>query len=165
MTLACVAVAELLGRPLVVVKFVGSQDDTTVLVDEGLSGRERRGQGSIALVHHVVGLSPLSGASPFAIAGQSAYRTGAQQRRLQVLLEERKCLPCIGFACTGSPTSFLKGLNVFVTLLAPLLGDGGLCLRRASLGIDEDPALRNPTVGRQQLVIAIAVYERCQGGG
>ena len=47
-----------------------------MLVDEGLSSRERRGQGSVDLVDRLVGFSTVAGSSPFAKAGRQAQALG-----------------------------------------------------------------------------------------
>lgn len=159
MTLPLVAVEELLRRQLLAVKFGGGQDATTVLVDAGLSGRERRGQAALDLVDHLAGLSSSSRSSPFAIAGQSAPCAGAQTRGLEVLRTERKRLPDVGFARKGGPASCLQGLDFCGTLLAPLRVDAALGLRLAGLGVDQEPAWLDPTGGRPQLAIAVAFCE------
>ena len=56
MRLAFVGVQQLLRWQLGGVEFVGGQDETTVLVDEGLSGRKRGDQAPLDLVDHLRGL-------------------------------------------------------------------------------------------------------------
>lgn len=85
MSLAFVAFQKLVRRQLGVVDFVGRQDETTVLVDEGLASRERRGQGPFDVIDHLVGVSPLSGASSLAIAGRSAHGTAVEEGGLYTL--------------------------------------------------------------------------------
>ena len=77
MRLAFVGVQQLLRWQLGGVEFVGGQDETTVLVDEGLSGRKRGGQAPLDLVDHLLGLHAWSGASPFAIARRCAHGAGS----------------------------------------------------------------------------------------
>jgi hypothetical protein len=72
-----------------------------VLVDEGLSGSTRGGQGPCALGDHLIGRHPWSRASPFAIAGRRAHGAGPQTRGLHVLRAGGKRLTRIGFARTG----------------------------------------------------------------
>jgi hypothetical protein len=163
MHLAFVARQQLLWRQLSSVEFVGSQNETPVLVEEGLSGRERRGQSPLDLVDRLRGLHPLSRSAPRAIAGPRVHRAGAQQRGLQGWRQERQRLLGIGFARTGSAASFLPRFNLFVTCWASRLVDGALCLRLAGFGGDEDPALRHATGGRRLLVIAVAFCEWDQG--
>ena len=52
-----------------------------------------------------------------------------------------------------------------VTLLAPLLVNGALCVSLAGRGVDEDPALFHAPVGRWQLVSALARLKRYHGRG
>ena len=66
MYLAFVACQQLLRWQLGGVEFVGGQDETTVLVDEGLPGGEHGGQSSIDLVDHLVGSSVWSKSAPCA---------------------------------------------------------------------------------------------------
>lgn len=159
MHLAFIAFQHRLRRQVGGVELMSGQDETTLLVNEGLAGREGRGQGPVDLVDHLVGLWPLSGASPCAIAGQSAHRARAQRRGLQILLEGPKCLTGISVTRQGGTASWLKGFDFLVTLLAPRLVDGALRWRLAGLGVHQEPALLHATVGRRQLVITIALLE------
>jgi hypothetical protein len=56
----------------------------------------------------------------------------------------------IGLARKGGVASCLKGFDLLVSQLAELLVDGALRLRLAGLGVDEDPALLDSTVGRYE---------------
>src|SRR5262245_34618797 len=59
-----VAFQHLLRRQMRGVKFIGGQDETTVLVDKGLPGGERRGQSPVDLVDHLSGSGIRSGSTP-----------------------------------------------------------------------------------------------------
>ena len=61
MRLAFVGVQQLLRWQLGGVEFVGGQDKTPGLVDEGWSGRTRGGQGPLDLVDHCSGCTPCPG--------------------------------------------------------------------------------------------------------
>src|SRR5262249_31980066 len=100
--LAFVAFQDRLRWQLGGIELIGGQDETTLLVNAGLAGREGRGQGPVDLVEHLVGWRPVSGASPFAIAGYNAHRARGEKRGLQVLLEGHKRLTRIRFARKGS---------------------------------------------------------------
>jgi hypothetical protein len=163
MRLAVVAFQQLLRGQWSGVACVGGQDDTTVLVDAGLSGRTRGGQGPRALGAQLSGLHALSGASPRAIAGRHAHGARPQNRGLPVLREGGKRLTRIGFARNGDAASLLQGVDCLVTLLAQLLVNGALCSSLAGLGVDEAPALLHAAVGRGQLVSAIALLKRYHG--
>ena len=165
MSLALVACHHRLRRPLGGVEFVSGEDATTLLVDAGWSGRERGGQGAVDLVDQRLGLRPVAGASPCAIARRRASPTGTQTCGLQVLFESRQCLPRLGCTRNGGAASFLHGFDIHITLLTSLPVDGALGLKLAGLGVDKYPALRNPAVSRRQLVIAIARLKRRQGLG
>jgi hypothetical protein len=90
LTLALVAGEALLGRHVVAVTCVRRQDDTPVLVAEGWSGRERRGQGSSALGPPWVGWRPWAGrpggparrrARPVLVPRHVAGTSGATRER------------------------------------------------------------------------------------
>jgi hypothetical protein len=89
MHLALVARQQLWGRQVSRVEVVGGQPDTTLLVEEGLSGRERRGPSPLDLVDQLRGLRPVSRAAPCARAGPRVHRAGAQQRGLHGLRQAR----------------------------------------------------------------------------
>jgi hypothetical protein len=165
MHLAFIAFQKLLWRQVGVVEFVSGQDETTVLVDEHLSGREREGQGAVNGVDHLVRWGSARGASPFAIAGPNVHRTRGEERGLQGVLEGSKRLTYIRFACTGGTAYFLPGFAFLVTLLAQLFIDGALGLGLAEFGVDQDPTLWHAAVNGGQLAIAIVLGERCHGLG
>jgi hypothetical protein len=163
MPLALVACQHLWRGPWGLVTFVGGQDDTTVLVDEGLSGRARGGQGPLDLVDHLVGLRVSPRTSPVATARLRAHRAGGQECGLHPLLNSSQGLPRLRFTGTGGAAQFLQGLAFLGTRLAERLVDGTLRLRLAGLSVEEDPALGAAAVRRRQRLIAIALFERCHG--
>ena len=150
--LACIAFQHRWRRQVGGVERMRGQDDTTLLVNEGLAGSEGRGPGPVDVVDHLVGWCPLSGASPCAIAGQRAHRARAQNRGLQIRLEGPTCLTGLRFTRTGGTASVLNGFDCLGTRPAPRLVDGALCWRLAGLGGHQEPALLHATVGRRQLV-------------
>jgi hypothetical protein len=101
MRLALVTIQQLLRWQVGRVECVGGQYETAVLVDEGLAGRTRGGQGPFNVVDPLIGLYAWSGASAFAITGRRAPGTGPQLCGLQVLCEGSKRLPRIGFTRQG----------------------------------------------------------------
>ena len=107
MSLARVACPHLWRRQWGGVECVSGEDETTLLVDAGVSGQERGGQGAVDLGDQRLGLSPVAGASPGAIARRRAYPTGTQTGGLPVLFEGRQCLPRISFTRNGGAASFL----------------------------------------------------------
>jgi len=108
------------------VKRMGGQEATTLGGNEGVAGREGRGQGPVALGEPLVGRRPWSGASPCARAGQRAHRARVRQGGLYVPLAGPQRLTRIGCARTGGTAYVPQGFDVLVTLLAPLRGDGAL---------------------------------------
>lgn len=161
MALALGVFPQLMWRQLGVVAFVGSQDETPLVVDAGLSGRERRGQSPGDVVAHLGRGSAVSGASSCAIAWRRVHGTAVEEGRLHALREDRQRLPRIGFAREGRATYFLAGVACLLTVLAPLLVLGALRRRLARLGVDAHPAWRDSPVGRGQALRAI---RRQQGG-
>jgi hypothetical protein len=159
MHLAFIARQKRLWRQWRSVECVGGQHATTVLVEAGVAGRERRGHSPRELVDQRRGWRPWSRAAPLAIAGPRVHRTGAQTRGLPGVCTERQRLLGIGFARKGSATSFLPRVELLSPGWASRLVDGALCPRLAGFGGDEDPALRHATVRRRVLVRAVACCE------
>ena len=154
MRLACVARQQLWRRPLRSGACVGGQHDTPVLVEEGRSGRERRGQSPLELVARLRGWRPLSRSAPCAIAGPRVHRPGAQRRGLHGWRQARQRRLGLGVARQGRAASVLPRVALWVTGGASRLVDGALCLRLAGCGGDEAPAGRHATGGRRVLVRA-----------
>jgi hypothetical protein len=142
---------------------VGGQDDTTVLVDERLWGRERGGPGPVDVGDDLVGVGAWPRSSAFAIAGRRVHRAGGQAGGRQALRNGRKRL--LRLHCTRNrvAASCLPGLDCVVTLLAPLLVHRTLGLRRAGLGVQEAPAWLEPARARRQRVSALARSQRRHG--
>jgi hypothetical protein len=161
--LAVIALHHRLRRPWGRVECRGGHKDTTVRVEAGVPGRERRGQRPVALVDHLGGSGRWAGSTPCAIARLSAHRAGAQNRRVHVRRNGRKRLTRRGLARDGRGTSGLQGVAVLGTLRAPRLVDGAVRLRSAGLSGAEDPTWLNAAVGRGQLTSAIAGCARCPG--
>jgi hypothetical protein len=145
--LTFVACEAFLGWELGVVEVVRSEDETTLLLNEGLLSRYPRGQGPDNLVDHVVGLSALARSPSRAIASRGAAGERVQASSLQPLRNGRERLSRIGFTGKGLGTQFLEGFHLLRTLLEEVLSDSALGLRLAGLCVDEDPAWRNPAVG------------------
>ena len=102
-----------------------------MLVNAGLSDRERRGQGSCEVGDHLGRGRTASGASSCAIARRRVHGAAVQEGRLQALLEDRQCLSRIGFTREGNATSFLPGVAFLLALLAQVFVHGALRLRLA----------------------------------
>jgi hypothetical protein len=115
--LASITVQKFLRCQWGMVAGVGGQDNTTVLIKQGVAGRERGRSGPVALVHHLIGGHASPRSSPLIIARGRAHRAGIQDRRLSGLLEGRKRLTRIGFARTGGAASCLDGVDLLRTLL------------------------------------------------
>src|SRR5262249_32957577 len=118
------------------VEFVRREDETTVLVDTRLTGRDPRRQGSSDMVDDLVRLCARARTPPLLILGCGVDGTVVEKRGLQVVCKMRQGL--LGIRCTGEGRAVqrLEGFDFVVTLLAPLLVDGTLSLRLARLGID-----------------------------
>src|SRR5262249_11364618 len=134
--------------PLDLVEFVRREDETTVLVDTRLTGREPRRQGSSDMVDDLVRLGARARTPPLLILGCGVDGAVVETRGLQGVGQMRQGLLGIRFTGTGRAAQRLEGFDFAVTLLEPLLVDGTLRLRLARRGIDEHPALRDATIAR-----------------
>jgi hypothetical protein len=99
--LALIAWPHLVWRPWGVGERMRGQEKTTLLVDAGVSGREREGPGAVEPVDPLGGASGWAGASPCARAGRGAPWAGPQHWGGPVPLAGRPRLPRLGCARTG----------------------------------------------------------------
>ena len=115
------------------------------------------------MVDELVGLSPKAWASALPIVGRRVDGTVVEKRGLQAC--PKTCERLLGIRGTGKrcPAQRLEGVDFLGTLLAPLLIDRALGLRLAMFRVDEDPALRYPTITRGYDRIAIALGQRGHG--
>src|SRR4030095_16889058 len=124
------------------VEFVRREDETTVLVDTRLTGRNPRRQGSDDMVDDLVRLCARARTPPLLILGCGADGAVVEKRGLQGVGKMRQGLVGIRFTGEGRAAQRLEGFDFAVTLLEPLLVDGMLGLRLARLGIEEQPDVR-----------------------
>ena len=161
--LSLIAFQQLWWWQVGVVECMRGQDDTPVLVDERLSGRQRGGQDPLNVVDHLIRWGIAPGASPLTVAGPRVHRTSGEERGLQGVLEGSKRLAGIRVARTGGTASWLPGFAFLVTLLAQPFIDSALGLCLAELGVDQEPALLHAAIDGGQLTRAIVLGERCHG--
>src|SRR4030095_1997259 len=145
------------------VQFVRREDETTVLVDKGLTGRDPRSESSYDVVDDLVGLCLRAGSPPLPIAWRGADGALVEKRGLQVVDKMCQGLLGIRFTGKGGEAQLLERLDFAVTLPAPLRIDGALGLWLALFRVDKDPALRHTAVARSHDRIAIALCQRGHG--
>ena len=117
-----------------------------MVVDECLTGRDPRGQGSINRGDHLGGLGAWPRAPSLSIAWHGRDRTRLEARRLSAFCKTGECLLGIGFTGKRGPAQLLARFACPVAVLEHLCVDRALRLGLAMLRVDQDPALRHTTV-------------------
>ena len=135
------------GGQLGGVQFVGRQDETTLAVDESLTGRDPMMPAPLRYSRppdQVAALRPVAPAWPS--RGRGAERSLCGQKRGSVSRAQRSPAPAARrlHRQRSSGTSRLHALTSCSLCLSNCLFDRALCLRPALLGGDEHPTLRSP---------------------
>ena len=104
----------------------------------------------------MVGLRPKAWASALPRVRRRGDGAVVENRGLPACPKTGACWLGIRGTGTRGPAQRLEGLDCLVPLLAPLRIDRALGLRLAMCRVDEDPALRYPTIPRGSDRLAIA---------
>jgi hypothetical protein len=160
MVLALIAVQQVQGWSRLIVQGVGRQDDTTLLGDERLMGRARRGQGPLELVDHPRRGSAWPGAAPPAVATPRAEAAVGKRGGASTVRQGRERWLGLGFTGKAWVAERLQGVGVGLTLWAPVVVDRPLCLGTAGLRGEHHLAVPHAPRGGGPDVIAVACLPR-----